>query len=171
MQALGMVTAEIPEASASDIDQHSEATKGVIDSNSRRTSKDKPPEREPSPNKPDCIPPQFQCHSTGKRLSKNNWIGTYGQASWKKCRKEPQYGAAHALSSFRKEMEPPDALWTYNRECLSETHHTQAPFYIVNQIPPSNTYKTLLDAKDGYHAVELDEESRDFTTFLNECPT
>ncbi len=31
-----------------------------------------------------------------------------------------------------------------------------------------NTYKTLLDAKDGYDAVELDEESRDLTTFITE---
>ncbi len=38
---------------------------------------------------------------------------------------------------------------------------------LVNQIPP-NTYKTLLDAKDSYHAVELDEESCDLTTFITE---
>ena len=58
-------------------------------------------------------------------------------------------------------------LQSLNRECLRETHHTQAPFHLVNQIPP-NTYKTLFNAKDRYQAVELDEESHHLTTFITE---
>ncbi len=58
-------------------------------------------------------------------------------------------------------------LQSLNRECLKDTHHTQAPFHLLNQIPP-NSYKALLDAKDGYHVVKLDEESRDLITFITE---
>ncbi len=58
-------------------------------------------------------------------------------------------------------------LQNLNRECLRETHHTPPPFHLVNQIP-RNMYKTVLDAKDGYHSIELDESSRDLTTFIIE---
>ncbi len=58
-------------------------------------------------------------------------------------------------------------LQNLNRECLRETHHTPPPFHLVNQMP-RNMYKTVLDAKDGYHSIELDESSRDLTTFIIE---
>ncbi len=166
--SIGMVTAEFPEAYAGHIDQQSGAAKGVIASNSMGTSKEKPPEREPPPNKPDYIPfeptqeniprteswlrhdfaksafnvtatsmpgmqgPKLKIHLlTGttlktvhtripvpfhwkKRLPKNNWIGMSGHAFWEKCQKKTQHSAAHTWSTYRKEMEPPDAPWTSN---------------------------------------------------------
>ena len=38
---------------------------------------------------------------------------------------------------------------------------------MVNSIP-SKSYKTVLDAFNGYHQVALDEESRQLTTFITE---
>ena len=46
-----------------------------------------------------------------------------------------------------------------------ETHYTPTPFEIVSTTP-TNTYKTVLDAWNGYHSMPLSEESRDATTFI-----
>ena len=54
-----------------------------------------------------------------------------------------------------------------NDQCLRETHHTESPFKLACQVPP-NTYKTVLDAVDGYHSVMLDEESQQLTNFITE---
>lgn len=35
------------------------------------------------------------------------------------------------------------------------------------QVPP-NSYKTVLDAVDGYHAIALDKESQPLTTIITE---
>ena len=54
-----------------------------------------------------------------------------------------------------------------NSQCLRETHHCQSPFQLACQIPP-NTEKTVLDAVDGHHTIELNEESQPLTTFITE---
>ena len=58
-------------------------------------------------------------------------------------------------------------LQNLNSQCLRETHHFQSLFQLATQIPP-NTYKTVLDAVDGFHAVELDTDSQILTTFITE---
>ena len=45
-----------------------------------------------------------------------------------------------------------------NKNCLRETHTTKAPFFQVSRVKPK-TYKSVLDAWNSYHAVELEEES------------
>ena len=50
-------------------------------------------------------------------------------------------------------------LQKLNAQCLRETHHCQTPFKLALQVPP-NTKKTVLDATDGYHSIELDEDSK-----------
>ena len=52
-----------------------------------------------------------------------------------------------------------------NSWCLRETHHCRSPFLTACRIPP-NTKKSVLDAFDGYHAVEIDEDSSRLTTFI-----
>ena len=52
-------------------------------------------------------------------------------------------------------------------QCLRETHHCQSLFQLVSQIPP-NSYKTVLDMVDGYHAIALDKESQTVTNFITE---
>ena len=58
-------------------------------------------------------------------------------------------------------------LQKLNQQCLRETHHCQSPFWLASQVP-HNTKKSVLDATDGFHAIELDEESRPLTTFITE---
>ena len=48
-----------------------------------------------------------------------------------------------------------------------EPHHTPTPFEVVSNIPP-RMYKTVIDAYNGYHQVELDEDSIPLTTFSTE---
>lgn len=57
-------------------------------------------------------------------------------------------------------------LQKLNQQCRRETHHCASPFQLASQIP-HHTKKTVLDATDGYHAIELDEESKAATTFIN----
>ena len=52
-----------------------------------------------------------------------------------------------------------------NQYSSRETHHTMSPFHQASMVP-SNTYKTVLDAWNGYHSCLMDEESRHLTTFI-----
>ena len=56
-------------------------------------------------------------------------------------------------------------LQKLNAQCVRETHHCEPPFKLAMQIP-AGTLKTVIDAKDGYHSIPLDEESRHLTTFI-----
>ena len=52
-----------------------------------------------------------------------------------------------------------------NRQCVREPVYNSSPFHTARQIP-SNTWKSVFDATDGYHSVELEEESSKLTTFI-----
>ena len=52
-----------------------------------------------------------------------------------------------------------------NRHALRETHHIQPPFHQARSVPP-NTYKTVMDAWNGYHSIPLHEDDRHLTTFI-----
>ena len=54
-----------------------------------------------------------------------------------------------------------------NSQCQRETHHTSTPFQLASQVPPC-TKKSVIDAVDGFHSVELDTESQPLTTFITE---
>ena len=56
-------------------------------------------------------------------------------------------------------------LQPLNRHAVRETHHTASPFHQARSVP-SNTYKTVLDAWNGYHSVPLHPDDRHLTTFL-----
>ena len=56
-------------------------------------------------------------------------------------------------------------LQPLNSQCIRELHHVESPFKLASQIP-EHTYKTLLDAVDGYQAVELDKQSQPLTSFI-----
>ena len=56
-------------------------------------------------------------------------------------------------------------LQQLNNQCQREIHHVESPFKLASQIP-KNTYKTILDAVDGYQAIELDRESQLLTNFI-----
>ena len=52
-----------------------------------------------------------------------------------------------------------------NKQCDRETHHCQPPFQLAAQIPPG-VKKTSFDAVDGYHAVPLHQDSKQYTNFI-----
>ena len=54
-----------------------------------------------------------------------------------------------------------------NKSCIRETHYTPTPFSVVSNIP-SNVYKSVVDAYNGYHQVALDKDSVKLTTFITE---
>ena len=54
-----------------------------------------------------------------------------------------------------------------NLQCLRQTHYTHSPFNLASQIPPG-TKKTVIDNVDGFHSVEVDEDSRHLLIFITE---
>ena len=54
-----------------------------------------------------------------------------------------------------------------NEQCQREAYHSHRPFDVVSNIP-TKTYKTVLDAYNGYHQVLLDDVSAKLTTFITD---
>ena len=52
-----------------------------------------------------------------------------------------------------------------NMICLREPNYCESPFHTARRVP-QHTWKTVVDTVDGYHSVELDEESSKLTTFI-----
>ena len=58
-------------------------------------------------------------------------------------------------------------LQKLNDATLRETHHTTTPFNIVSVIP-RNTYRTTLDAWNGYHSLAIEDKAKNSTKFITE---
>lgn len=58
-------------------------------------------------------------------------------------------------------------LQRLNQATLRETHHTPTPFNLVSTVPPGSV-KTVCDAWNGYHSLDLAAESRNATSFITE---
>ena len=54
-----------------------------------------------------------------------------------------------------------------NKHCKRETHNPESSFHAARRIP-AHTYKTVVDAWNGYHSVELRESDRHLTTFITQ---
>ena len=54
-----------------------------------------------------------------------------------------------------------------NEATFREYNHTPSPFNLVSTIP-EGTLKTVLDAKNGFHSLLIEEESRKYTDFITE---
>ena len=52
-----------------------------------------------------------------------------------------------------------------NKQSRREMHSTKAPFHLARSVP-HNTWKSVLDAWNGFHSQEIHEEDRDLTTFI-----
>ena len=50
-------------------------------------------------------------------------------------------------------------------QCVRTPYPFSSPFHLASQVP-NNTYKTVLDAVDGYFMIPLAEESRELTAFI-----
>ena len=46
-----------------------------------------------------------------------------------------------------------------NRASLRETHHTPTPFHLASSVP-ANMLKTMFDAWNSYHFLQLTEEAK-----------
>ena len=56
-------------------------------------------------------------------------------------------------------------LQPLNHHATHETHHTESPFHLARSVP-AHTYKTVMDAWNGYHSIPLHEDDRHYTTFI-----
>ena len=54
-----------------------------------------------------------------------------------------------------------------NKYCKRETQHV-VPLYKQARLVPAGGFRTVTDAKDGYHSITLAEEDRHLTTFITE---
>ena len=79
----------------------------------------------------------------------------------------PLYGARPCTLRPRNLKKPRRLVYLQklNQACLRQTHPTKAPFLQCMVVPP-NSKKTVLDAWNGYHSVQLREDDRHLTTFL-----
>ena len=82
---------------------------------------------------------------------------------------KPVEWCSHMVVVTKKNGKPPRTTdqQKLNAQCYRETHHCHSTSQLVCKIP-SNTKKTVLDAVDGFHTIELDEASCKPTTFITE---
>ena len=75
----------------------------------------------------------------------------------------------HSNGGYHEEerQSPKNDLQQLNKATLRETHFTPTPFSIVSTTP-CNTFKTVLDAWNGYHSLPLSDCAKDATTFITE---
>ena len=56
-------------------------------------------------------------------------------------------------------------LFPLNTFCLRETHHVQPPFKQAKKVP-SNSWKSVTDAWNGFHSVPVRSEDCHYTTLI-----
>ena len=56
-------------------------------------------------------------------------------------------------------------LQPLNKHAVRQTYSGESPFDIVAEVP-TNTFRTTLDAWNGYHSVPIRAEDHHFTTFI-----
>ena len=56
-------------------------------------------------------------------------------------------------------------LKALNKVSVRQTHSVKAPFHQATSVP-ANTWRTCLDAWNGFHSIPLKEEDRHYTTFI-----
>lgn len=54
-----------------------------------------------------------------------------------------------------------------NSQCFRQTHFTHSPFDLASQVP-AKTKKTVIDAVDGFHSVQVDRDSQHMLMFITE---
>ena len=52
-----------------------------------------------------------------------------------------------------------------NKYCKREVHASKTPFNLAHSVP-HNSFKTVLDAWNGYHSVPIAKEDCHYTTFI-----
>ncbi len=54
-----------------------------------------------------------------------------------------------------------------NKHCVREVHPMKSPFESAKGIPP-NTWRTVTDARNGFHSIPLHRDDKDLTTFITQ---
>ena len=80
---------------------------------------------------------------------------------------EPVTWCSRMIVCPKKDMTPRRTvdLKCLNKAAARQTHATESPFHQAVSVP-KHTFKTVLDAWEGYHSVPLAEEDRHFTCFI-----
>ena len=80
---------------------------------------------------------------------------------------EPTQWCHRMLITRKHDGTPPRTvdLSPLNKFCRPETFASETPFKLVRRVP-SNTWKTVTDAWNGYHSVPLRESDRHLTIFI-----
>ena len=82
---------------------------------------------------------------------------------------KPTRYCAQMVPTSKKNLEPRLTVdyRVLNAQCERIPHHTPRPFDIISSIP-KHTFKTVMDAYNGYHQILLDEDSVELTTFITD---
>ena len=80
---------------------------------------------------------------------------------------EPTVWCARMVVVRKKDGSPRRTVdyQSLNKQCVREPIYSASPFHTARKIP-QQTYKSIFDAVDGYHSVEIDESSSKLTTFI-----
>ena len=80
---------------------------------------------------------------------------------------EPTIWCSRIVITAKKDGKPRRVvdLRGLNKHALRQTHSTEAPFLQASRVKP-NTWRTTMDAWNGYHSIPLDAEDHFMTTFL-----
>ena len=52
-----------------------------------------------------------------------------------------------------------------NKHCRRDAYATESPFHVVRRVP-AGTWKSVVDAWNGYHSIPLRDSDKHFTTFI-----
>ena len=80
---------------------------------------------------------------------------------------EPTTWCSRMITVAKKDGSPRRTidLQALNDASVRQTHHTPSPFHQAMAVP-HGTRKTVLDAWNGYHSLELRDEDKHVTTFI-----
>ena len=54
-----------------------------------------------------------------------------------------------------------------NSQCFRQTHYTHSPFALASQVP-AKSKKTVIDAVEGFHSVQVDKDSQHILMFITQ---
>ena len=80
---------------------------------------------------------------------------------------EPRNWCARMVVVAKKDVSPRHTVdfQGLNKAAKRQTHHTLSPSHEVSTVP-SNTWKSVVDCWNSYHAVKVRDEDKHYLTFI-----